>query len=428
MPTRKVATASTDSTISTGAGFFRSGSIMPRMRWSVGDLLVSVVLVLMLSVFGLAAQFNAGVTADRARCASNLHQLGLGIILYQNDNNQSYPRTIMGDPSKDKPTWGTPYKDDATLGSGDANPFDGKYKPAADDVTAAFFLLLRQEMLTPAVFTCPESGIKPWDFGGGANTAQNWTNWSSNRGIAKHLSYSYQNPYPTNDAIAAGWQFKNPDATFAVASDMNPGGDAVTKVKIDSPADQMKAANSLNHGGEGQNVLFGDGHVEWETTPFCGTQHDNIFTAAGPEITGPGRGTAVIVASSVDANDSILLPTAADVGYHPKAAGKPLTPEQRDALTARLIGKYTGGGEATLTIDAKTMHSTAGPDPVDYTYQVIGGTGDTLVCKITTGGTTQRATVSLDEDGELDITLPERDPALDADWKRQGADKPAAGK
>jgi prepilin-type processing-associated H-X9-DG protein len=398
------------------------------MRWSVGDLLVSVGLVLMLSGFGLAAQFNARATADKARCASNLHMLGLGIILYQNDNNQSYPRTTMGDPAKDKPTWGTPYKGDDTLGPGDANPFDGKFKPAVDDVTGAFFLLLREEKLTPAAFVCPESGIKPWDFGSGPNTARNWTNWSGDRGIAKHLSYSYQNPYPTNDAIAAGWSLKNPDATFAVASDMNPGGDAVTRVKIDTPVDQMKAANSLNHGGDGQNVLYGDGHAEWQTSPFCGTNHDNIFTAAGPEITGPGRGTAVVVASSVDAADSVLLPTAADVGFHRRAAGKPLTPEQRDALAAKLLGKYTGGGDKTLTIEAKTMHSTAGPDPVDFTYEVLGGSGETLVCKITAGGTTQRGTVSLDEDGGLEITLPEPDPALDAEWKRAAADKPAAGK
>jgi prepilin-type processing-associated H-X9-DG protein len=61
----------------------------------------------------------------------------------------------------------------------------------------------------------------------------------------------------------------------------------------------MRKANSNNHDKDGQNILYGDGHVAWESNPFIGVNRDNIYTTADGKI----------AASSVDANDSILLPT-----------------------------------------------------------------------------------------------------------------------
>ena len=136
---------------------------------------------------------------------------------------------------------------------------------------------------------------------------------TGNKGITEHLSYSYQNPFPANAAIANGFQLKNPEWNFAIAADMNPGGAAETKVTLQSPANDMTAANSLNHNQSGQNILYGDGHVEWQTTPFSGTHFDNIYTAFGPEIKDPGRTGAVILSSSYDNMDSVLLPTSADL-------------------------------------------------------------------------------------------------------------------
>ena len=39
-----------------------------------------------------------------------------------------------------------------------------------------------------------------------------------------------------------------------------------------------RSANSPNHGGFGQNVLFADGHVQWHNTPVDG--NDQLFTNA----------------------------------------------------------------------------------------------------------------------------------------------------
>lgn len=127
----------------------------------------------------------------------------------------------------------------------------------------------------------------------------------------EYVGYSIQNMFPSNDALASGWKWNaavKPDAVLL--ADLNPGGKAVTTVTADSPRAEMMKANSPNHGGEGQNVCYGDGHVEWQSTPFCGQAErqggprDNIYCrgagATGDPIIGPGVG----------AFDSVLLPPA----------------------------------------------------------------------------------------------------------------------
>ena len=64
----------------------------------------------------------------------------------------------------------------------------------------------------------------------------------------------------------------------------------------------VEEANSPNHEQEGQNVLYADGHVSYETTPFVGLNHDNIFTAR----TGA---PPIVERSPTDATDTLLLPT-----------------------------------------------------------------------------------------------------------------------
>jgi prepilin-type processing-associated H-X9-DG protein len=87
-------------------------------------------------------------------------------------------------------------------------------------------------------------------------------------------------------------------------ADRNPGltggKENVTTVKVDSPPATMKLANTLNHEQDGQNVLFGDGHVEYCNTPFVGIEKDNIYTSK----------TGGIAESPADKDDSVLLPPA----------------------------------------------------------------------------------------------------------------------
>jgi len=187
------------------------------------ELLVVIGIIALLISILLPSLNRARETANRVKCASNLRQIGQALLLYSNENRGAYPRTRFSSGLPLTPTWGSgPTGSDPFLGT------PGTSAPAYNDVSAALFLLLRTQEITSEVFICPSSNAEKWDFGGGAMTALNWTNWNGYNnagGTARALSYSYQNPYPDNNAVSGGFKLNNSiSAEFAVAADSNPGG------------------------------------------------------------------------------------------------------------------------------------------------------------------------------------------------------------
>jgi prepilin-type processing-associated H-X9-DG protein len=187
-----------------------------------------------------------------------------------------------------------------------SNPFSADTKVPANCIPSALFLLMRTEDITSAVFCCPSTSAQPDRFGGGGNSALSRSNFSL---LHSNLSYGYANPYPDNHALSVGYKLVSSlDPGFAVLSDRNPGvgaGSDVLGITKDSPAAEMRRGNSLNHGRDGQNILFADGHVEFDNNPFSGINRDNIFCRG---IGGPGTDKSNIVNSPQDASDSVLLP------------------------------------------------------------------------------------------------------------------------
>ena len=275
------------------------------------ELLVVIGIIALLISILLPSLNRARETANRVKCASNLRQIGQALLLYANENKGNYPRTLYNVASA--PTWGgdAAYKDEQ-------DPFTAGL--TENNVAAAFFLLLRTQDITSEVFICPSSNAEKDQYTAdndatGTPTAQDQSEfsalWNDAGATAVNLSYSYANPYPDATAQGAGYRLNSSlSAEFAVAADVNPGvdgvnGDDVVTVDVSSPSSDMRNANSNNHDGDGQNVLYGDGHVEFQNTPFVGISKDNIYTTQ-TDVDVPTDDTDPTVPLS--ANDSVLLP------------------------------------------------------------------------------------------------------------------------
>jgi hypothetical protein len=269
-----------------------------KTAFTLRDLLI-VLAILPLIIFGLMTNTcRSRETANRVKCASNLRQIGQAMLLYQNDNKGGLPRTVGSNDAP--PCWGT--------GASAPDPF-GPNGPAPNDITAGIFLLLGTQDITPEIFVCPSANEEKWEYNG--KSAKDWSNWPKEI-LHKHLSYSFQNEYsdvrlPRTIVLHP----PGPSSDLAIAADMNPG---VSKSSINlltvtstSSAKDTRRANSPNHDTDGQNVLYEDGHVDFQQNPFVGVNRDNIYVRRAAS-TGFAPAPLPLAQAPYDANDSVLLP------------------------------------------------------------------------------------------------------------------------
>jgi prepilin-type N-terminal cleavage/methylation domain-containing protein len=173
------------------------------------------------------------------------------------------------------------------------------------------YLLIRLGLALPEDFVCPATGDRP-AFGPFTDTRFSFMAFKPGSPVltdeereflqthaTRHCSYSYQNLLGhrrNNPAIAepaAGallLDHSPPD--LAILADHNPYTELQGEARPCRDSDAEPLANSLNHQGRGQNVLYLNGSILWSSTPECGATlddgaRDNIYRPAVGQVTDP---------------------------------------------------------------------------------------------------------------------------------------------
>jgi len=279
--------------------------------FSLVEFLVVVgIVVILISIF---VPYIAKVRESdhRARCAENLRALMSALRSYSQVNKGTLPR-VTYDPAHNPDGYV------AYTGAAATDPFSRDTTVRPNDVTASLWLLVRAGFTKPSDFICPSTYDTAEPLSGGTfSQRSNFTN-------GHHLSYSYASPFSS----APGYTLNDfLPADFALMADKNPGispsGSDVTAPAWNARPFDIARANSNNHLRAGQNVLYTDGHVSFQVTPFCGVgtdgQRDNIYTALSRVPIAKGKTPPVFgqgalgpdVGPSWD-HDSYLVPTHQD--------------------------------------------------------------------------------------------------------------------
>ena len=260
------------------------------------ELLVVVAIIALLIAILLPSLGRAREQANRSTCAANLRGISQSMAVYASENNDAYPTTIgKASTAYDATTWGASGSTTAetTL---TANIYTGG---TTGSPAQCLWVLVLKNQVSAKSLLCKSDPVAESQ----AASQMTGSNYFTNIQKAGQLSYSIAFPWQTTAIGAAAYWRNNTDASQALISDIALSGSDTTAGK--APVDY----NSPNHGGDGQNVGFGDGHAEWAKTPEVGKSGENIFLLnANPAFKGKSTVAAGGIGGATTAEDIVMVP------------------------------------------------------------------------------------------------------------------------
>lgn len=296
-----------------------------RSAFTLVELLIVITIIGILIGILLPVLVSALATANQMACAANLKSVGNAIGTYATKYNGHYPTVYQyakppaGSTTPDCTTsqkWadeaggyanavGTALNDwDQAIPVG--QPASTQKGPFYCNISCLFLMVRTGDAANEGIFKCPTDGNFQSDD---TMDAQNY--WSFH--YISNCSYSYQNQiYDSQTGINGGGRNTSQntlDPKMVVAADMNPS----RYFDEAHPPSELSAYvvgkgvctwNSPNHKYTGQNCLYGDGHVVFNSNPFCGYGNGNIWTRGTYTAAQGGGAVAAGVWSNADPNAS----------------------------------------------------------------------------------------------------------------------------
>ncbi len=273
-----------------------------RRGFTLIELLVVVAIIALLISILLPSLARARELSKRTVCAANLKGTGTGFYTYGHENNDDWPAAASVPATRQDVTGAVYVKQISAKRGTSGAPQMGETLTTHIYVSTVrnFWTLVRTGASGPKSFICPSSEDQPnpeanpqdyWDFGLGdfPNTSDTTVTEANCQAGYKQVSYGYQVPYGR-----LGRPSSDRDQEMPLAADKGPYGYNIdggqgsalaapnTIPDSTSSPDEWRKYNSPNHGGfgdgEGQVVLYADGHAEFQTTPIVGVGKDNIYT------------------------------------------------------------------------------------------------------------------------------------------------------
>ena len=267
-----------------------------KLGFTLIELLVVIAIIALLISILLPSLSRARELSKRLVCTSNIKGIGTSMKIYANDNNEAFPippfdNSLIGRNDMVAYTMVPDYVFDGIRHPGQVG-FNRHWQSFSKNpnastqvsVTRSFWMLVRTGDVTVKQFVCPSTGED-------ADPTENIELYYDFLDYT-NVSYGYQVPFgPRSTRPREGM-----DNRQGVAADKGPfylvtenpiwdGGRRGLLTSDDAPKTWRKY-NSPNHGGrsngEGQNVLFADGHAKFERRPIVGIDKDNIYTYIGP--------------------------------------------------------------------------------------------------------------------------------------------------
>ena len=195
---------------------------IPRLNkgFTLIELLVVIAIIGILAGILLPVLSRARESARKTQCMSNVKQIGMGLIMYANENSETFPSSTASNPAM-----------------------------------ASLNLLYDTYISDNKVFNCTSDTTVTAATNAGMSVS---TSGGTEAFTSTQCSYGYDRAHTQAD-----------DADVALAADRPPSDTTLS---------------SDNHNARGQNVVYVDGHVEFVNSPLAGwyssdgTTRDNIFT------------------------------------------------------------------------------------------------------------------------------------------------------